>query len=1265
MADKLFTGGAQDWFSAPAWSPSGIPAAGDNATIASGTALITPLGTLDLGSTLDIAGAAVSFATLTTLTGAGTLEIGAGAAVTLAGSVAPGLQIDFTAPTGTLVVAGGRGFEASVAGLQKGDLIDLPGQVVNDLVYLPSQELLEIKISGTKSAIVAEFTLTGTTAPLSLYVASDGAGGSVIGQSVLREWQGGSADFYSANWLDPASGSTSYPLVGDRALITAGTAALTAADAATYGTLDNLVITLGAPEHAGTAVLAVDTAEFGSSLVIQTAGTALTGEVLIGGSLSSGADLVSNAIGGTLRLDLAGPAAHFANLATGTLSSGAEGVLDVTGGAMTNQGLIQADGGVAVFGSLVTLDGSGSVVITAGGTVSVYGSVAAAQVVQFADQGLAGDVLNIETSARFGGQISGFVQGDTIDLVGLVANDATFDPATGVLSLSATPGGPARATLDLIGAYGSAAFSLTSDGAGGSFLTDDAPAPLLVQSPLPVDAFVPTGGTIGLSQLLLDAFGSIPAGYDTLTLSSESAADLLANSFSYWDPNNPSLSGWIVNGTALAPDTSLQITASQFAGVAFVAGNDISATATFSIPTAFDATGAVSERMQYAVQTIPPGLQGPAAGTGVVTPQDIVASASLFTSVYGGTANNNDCGFIAAANAQAAGAALPSAGSTDPMQNNAGGFWRVVYRGSDPNPVANWGTIVQAGDVVRMEHDTGSPHSTTVLQTLAANGSNDLLVYDNGAITQNHGAIGIHATDLGITTMPSHTTIFRLDPQQLYLTVGQGNDAFIQGSTYDNLIVLTGSADSVAAGAASNLIVATDSLWQGAAVSDFHAGDTLDLTNFDPLGATASYDALTGVLALAGSSGTVTLDLPIGLSGSFAITQDGGTLTGSAADGAIVPAGTSLRAIDGGDLGVLYTTAASGARVPLSLGSATGSMVELVACFAAGTRIATQQGMVAVERLRLGAQVRTHSGGLRPIRWLGRRRLDCRRHPRPEEVWPVRVLAGAFAPGRPRRELWLSPDHAVFLEGVLIPVRHLINGAGIAQLARDEIEYWHVELDRHDVLLAEGLPCESYLDTGNRAAFEGGAVLQLHPDFAARAGVPACAERVEQGARVVAVKQRLFLRCGPPAGAPSLRLVVHAAGRALTPQERGDGWLAYRVPRGVRALELLSPAWSPAACWPEALDRRALGVRLFAVALDGRPLALEDPALAGGFHPLEFTAEGACRWTDGAARLLLPPGTGEVALRVGDGAQAQPSQQGQGRRPWTPPKAARPLETIL
>ena len=128
----------------------------------------------------------------------------------------------------------------------------------------------------------------------------------------------------------------------------------------------------------------------------------------------------------------------------------------------------------------------------------------------------------------------------------------------------------------------------------------------------------------------------------------------------------------------------------------------------------------------------------------------------------------------------------------------------------------------------------------------------------------------------------------------------------------------------------------------------------------------------------------------------------------------------------------------------------------------------------------------TASGEVSPVVWVGRRHVDCRRHKKPEQVWPVRVRAGAFGEGLPRRDLWLSPDHAVLLDHVLIPIKHLGNGIIIEQMPVDEITYYHVELPKHDVLLAEGLPAESYLDTGDRSNFDNpDGVLRLFAGFSA------------------------------------------------------------------------------------------------------------------------------------------------------------------------------------
>jgi hypothetical protein len=185
-------------------------------------------------------------------------------------------------------------------------------------------------------------------------------------------------------------------------------------------------------------------------------------------------------------------------------------------------------------------------------------------------------------------------------------------------------------------------------------------------------------------------------------------------------------------------------------------------------------------------------------------------------------------------------------------------------------------------------------------------------------------------------------------------------------------------------------------------------------------------------------------------------------------------------------------------------------------CYMEGTRILTAQGEKRIETLEIGDELPTLLGGSGRVIWLGRREIDLTRHPRPWQAWPVRVRAGAFGPGLPARDLYVSPDHAIYTDGVLIPARQLINGSSIHQVKRARVVYHHVELEQHDVIHAEGLPCESYLDAGDRDTFAGGPVRALYPEFSAgRWEMAGCAPLVMAGARLEAVRARLAERAEP------------------------------------------------------------------------------------------------------------------------------------------------------
>lgn len=318
-----------------------------------------------------------------------------------------------------------------------------------------------------------------------------------------------------------------------------------------------------------------------------------------------------------------------------------------------------------------------------------------------------------------------------------------------------------------------------------------------------------------------------------------------------------------------------------------------------------------------------------------------------------------------------------------------------------------------------------------------------------------------------------------------------------------------------------------------------------------------------------------------------------------------------------------------------------------VACFAQGTLISTPLGDLAVERLAAGDLIHLLSSEVASITWIGHRVMDCRRQPNPKDVWPVRIHANAFGEGKPRHDLWLSPDHSVFVDDVLIPIRYLLNGASIAQEPCDEVTYWHIELEQHGVILAEGLPCESYLDTGNRGTFDnGGRTVHLHPDFALKVwDAQACAPLVRGGAGLERARRRI-LDCLPQLGwaftdDPEACFTTEA-GKVLEPQIFGE-WACLAMPDGAARLQIESRQAAPAELNPASDDFRRLGVPVTHLHLDGEMVGLDDSRFLSGWH----ATESGLRWSNGRG-VLDVAGVSIVELRLIRGlvryaAQMKPS----------------------
>ena len=107
----------------------------------------------------------------------------------------------------------------------------------------------------------------------------------------------------------------------------------------------------------------------------------------------------------------------------------------------------------------------------------------------------------------------------------------------------------------------------------------------------------------------------------------------------------------------------------------------------------------------------------------------------------------------------------------------------------------------------------------------------------------------------------------------------------------------------------------------------------------------------------------------------------------------------------------------------------------------------------------------------------------------------------------------------MFLEGLLVPARCLVNGTTIVQERSLEcVDYFHVELDRHDILLAEGAPSESFLDDDSRGLFHNAAEFAaLYPDVSAPGRF--CAPKVDAGYELEAIRRRLAVVAGEMARA--------------------------------------------------------------------------------------------------------------------------------------------------
>jgi hypothetical protein len=455
------------------------------------------------------------------------------------------------------------------------------------------------------------------------------------------------------------------------------------------------------------------------------------------------------------------------------------------------------------------------------------------------------------------------------------------------------------------------------------------------------------------------------------------------------------------------------------------------------------------------------------------------------------------------------------------------------------------------------------------------------IVLDAGAIVFD----GTNTTGAPLVAAPGSSLTVATGAVVQSPTIAGGALILASGSTIDGNISLTGTGGTLVIEPNNSGVTSIPAN----NITGFSAGDTINLAGVSFTSFSGSYGAPGADSYTVATAGTLSIDA----NGTFYNVLIAGATVGQ--DNFILS----------GDLGITEA-----------------------ACFAAGTRILTAGGaLVPVEALEVGDEVELFSGAAAPVVWIGRRTLDLRRHPRPHAVQPILIRAGALGANIPWRDLVVSPDHAMYLHGHLIPAKALLNGFSIRQLSRARVTYYHIELATHAVLFAEGAPAESYLETGNRAAFEnaGGAML-LHPDFAqSLRESKGCAPFAEAGPAVEAARQRILDR----------------AGIATT----DDPALKIRYKNGAAILESRSAI--PGEIFADPRDRRRLGVKIAALQIGENFIPFSHPCLIEGWHDPE--ADG--RWTNGRAVIPASLLAGARDVRVSLAATL--------RYPTAPARAAR------
>lgn len=154
-------------------------------------------------------------------------------------------------------------------------------------------------------------------------------------------------------------------------------------------------------------------------------------------------------------------------------------------------------------------------------------------------------------------------------------------------------------------------------------------------------------------------------------------------------------------------------------------------------------------------------------------------------------------------------------------------------------------------------------------------------------------------------------------------------------------------------------------------------------------------------------------------------------------------------------------------------------------CFYPGTRVATVNGEMPVESLKIGDMVIRKDGSAAPIRWVGRNTV-CMTFADKQKFLPIRIKKDALDHNVPAQDLLVSAGHAILVDDILVQAGALVNHTSIVRETSvpNVFVYYHVELADHSLIMAENTPSETFINNVDRMAFDNWAEREeLHGDY--------------------------------------------------------------------------------------------------------------------------------------------------------------------------------------